>query len=89
MQKADSNSSAGTNADSEQKVEDTSVSQHSRKPPVVGSQSHVTTEGCHVLESIRKNCQKENGFYHLSNFDLAKVLKDKGYKNAVSRENSQ
>ena len=31
MQKADSNSSAGTKADSEQKVEDTSVSQHSRK----------------------------------------------------------
>jgi hypothetical protein len=34
MQKADSNSSAGAAADSEQKVEDTSVSQHSRKPHV-------------------------------------------------------
>ena len=40
MQKANSNSSDGTAADSEQKVEDTNVSQHSRKPDVVGSQSH-------------------------------------------------
>ena len=37
MKKADSNSSAGINAGSEQKVEDISVSQHSRKPDVVGS----------------------------------------------------
>ena len=43
MQKADSNSSAGTKADSEQKVEDTSVSQHSRKHDVVGSQSPSDT----------------------------------------------
>ena len=39
MQKADSNCSAGTNADSEQNDQDLSVSQHIRKPPVVGSQS--------------------------------------------------
>ena len=44
MQKADSNSSDGTAADSEQKVEDISVSQHSSKPHVVGSQSHDTLD---------------------------------------------
>lgn len=36
MQKADSKGSAGTAADSSTKDEITSVSQHSRKPPVVG-----------------------------------------------------
>jgi hypothetical protein len=45
MQKADSNSSAGAAADSEQKVENTSVRQHSRKPLVVGSQNQRTQKG--------------------------------------------
>lgn len=36
MQNADSKGSAGTADDSEQKDENLSVSQHSRKPPVVG-----------------------------------------------------
>lgn len=38
MQKADSNLSDGTAADSGQKGENMHVSQHSRKPSVVGSQ---------------------------------------------------
>jgi hypothetical protein len=38
MQTANSNSSAGTNADSEQKAEVPSSSQHSIKPIVVGCQ---------------------------------------------------
>lgn len=42
MQKADSNSSAGANADSEQKAEVPTSSQHSSKPHVVGSQCTCT-----------------------------------------------
>ena len=44
MQKADSISSAGANADSEQKAEVPTSSQHSIKPHVVGSQMSVTTQ---------------------------------------------
>jgi hypothetical protein len=40
--KANRISSAGVKADSEQNVENLFVSQHSRKPLVVGSQSHGT-----------------------------------------------
>ena len=42
MQKVDSNSSAGANADSEKKDDNIFVSQHSSKPNVVGSQCHST-----------------------------------------------
>jgi hypothetical protein len=62
MQNADSNSSAGAAADSEQKVEDTSVSQHSRKPPVVGSQSHGTE-----IESVQLNKDVQK-IFHLAKF---------------------
>jgi hypothetical protein len=54
MQKADSIPSDGTAADSEQKVEDTSVSQHSRKPFVVGCQSHGTLTFEQVGETANK-----------------------------------
>ncbi len=43
MQNDASNYSARTEADSEQKDQDISVSQHSIKPPVVGSQSRVVS----------------------------------------------
>ena len=41
MQKDDSKGQAGTKADSEQKDQDLSVSQHSRKPHVIGFASTV------------------------------------------------
>ena len=45
MQKDNSKSQARTEADSEQNDQDLFVSQHSRKPPVVGSQcTNVSTE---------------------------------------------
>ena len=46
MQKVDSNSSAGATADSEQKVENIFISQHSSKPNVVGSQCHEIQLEC-------------------------------------------
>lgn len=45
MQKDDSKGQAGTSDDSGQNDEITSVSQHSRKPPVVGSQMSSELHG--------------------------------------------
>ena len=49
MQKVDSNSSAGATADSEQKVENIFVNQHSSKPNVVGSQCTPVPESVNQL----------------------------------------
>ena len=54
MQKVDSNSSAGATADSEQKVENIFVSQHSSKPNVVGSQCHGTLSFEQIGETANK-----------------------------------
>ncbi len=55
MQKADSNSSAGSAAGSEQKVENIFGSSNDIKPHVVGSQSHGT-----LLESVQPIVKKRN-----------------------------
>ena len=92
MQKADSNSSDGTAADREQKVEDTNVSQHSRKPDVVGSQSTSNVSNPNtgkptkksVFDMVEETCNKnENGSYDVSNFDFNKAYKELGFTKVI------
>ncbi len=54
-QKQNSIPSAGAAADSEQKVEDTTSCQHSRKPLVVGSQSQSNAHIAEMISVAKKN----------------------------------
>ena len=86
MQKADSNSSAGTGADSEQKVEDIFVSSNDTKPLVVGSQSHgidvSSLNGLDIYnkESLIQSIQNSSpSFYEIINTIFSKSNKVKCY----------
>lgn len=85
MQKDNSNSSAGAGADSEQNDQDLSVSQHSIKPNVVGSQCHgMEKESVQPIKEFGHFVFDENGevsgvackpaFYALTNEDNTEAI---------------